>query len=243
MLRFYTVIITHLFSCIGFICGLKKIIRHKDKYSEEEKYKYCRKIVHKVTKKSRATVKVFGTENLPEKPGYVMYSNHQGRFDGLAIIEAHEKPCTVVLNANRGKAIFIRQFLEVLGAKKIVIGDLRSTAKLFREVEQEINEGRNYIIFPEGIFYDNKNTMLDFHTGCMHFVYHSKCPIVPVTLYDTYKVYGVNSLKRVSCEVHFLEPIPYEDYKDLDKSELASVVKARIQAKLDELNESHKNMI
>ena len=38
MLRFYTVIITHLFSCIRFIFGLKKIIKHKERYSEKEKY-------------------------------------------------------------------------------------------------------------------------------------------------------------------------------------------------------------
>ena len=243
MLRFYTVIITHLFSCIRFIFGLKKIIKHKERYSEKEKYNYCRKIVHKVSKASKVTVNVYGTENLPKEPGYVMYSNHQGRYDGLAIIDSHEEPCTVVLNAHRGKALFIRQFLEVLGAKKIVVGDLRGTAKLFREVEEEIKAGRNYIMFPEGIFYDNRNTMIDFHTGCMHFVFHTKCPIVPVTLYDTYKVYGVNSLKRVSCEVHYLKPIPYEEYHGLDKNELASLVKSKIQEKLDELNASHQNNI
>ena len=77
----------------------------------------------------------------------------------------------------------------------------------------------------------------------MHFVFHTKCPIVPVTLYDTYKVYGVNSLKRVSCEVHYLKPIPYEEYHGLDKNELASLVKSKIQEKLDELNASHQNNI
>lgn len=240
MLRFYTVIITHLLSCIKYILGLKKIIKHKDKYTEKEKYDYCHKIVKKVNKASRATVEVYGQENIPSTPGYVMYSNHQGRFDALAIIESHEDPCTVVLNAHRGKALFIRQYLEVLGAKKIVVGDLRSTAKLFKDVEKEIKEGRNYLIFPEGIFYDNKNTLLEFHTGCMHFVYKTKCPILPITIYDTYKVYGVNSLKKVKCEVHYLKPIYYEEYKDLTKNELADLVKSRIQEKLDELNESHK---
>ncbi len=240
MLRFYTVIITHLLSCIRYIFGLKKIIKHKEKYTEKEKYDYCQKIVKKVSKASRVTIDVYGKENIPTIPGYVMYSNHQGRFDALAIIDSHDDPCTVVLNAHRGKALFIRQFLDVLEAKKIVVGDLRRTAKLFKEVEKEINEGRNYLIFPEGIFYDNKNTMLEFHTGCMHFVYKTKCPILPITIYDTYKVYGVNSLKKVKCEVHYLKPIYYEEYKDLDKNELADLVKSRIQEKLDELNESHK---
>ena len=98
MLRFYTVIITHLFSCIRFIFGLKKIIKHKEKYSEKEKYNYCRKIVHKVTKTSKVTVNVYGTENLPKEPGYVMYSNHQGKYDALSIIVDSERPLSVVID-------------------------------------------------------------------------------------------------------------------------------------------------
>lgn len=34
----------------------------------------------------------------------------------------------------------------------------------------------------------------------------SKTPIVPVALIDSYKVFGVNSLKKVNTQVHFLEP-------------------------------------
>lgn len=237
MIRFFLEIFFNLHICIKYYFGLKKIIKNKDKYTLEERYKYCKKILDDVNKKGRITVNVFGLENLPKENGYVMYSNHQGKYDAIGILATHDEPCSVVIKKHRGKAILIRQFLEVLGAKKLEVGNLKGTVKLFKEVEEEVKNGRNYLIFPEGIFYDNKNSLLEFHTGCMRFVKNVKCPVVPVLIYDTYKVFGVNSLKPVSCEVHYLEPLYYDEYKDLTKQELANEIKARIQKRQDERNQ------
>ncbi|MDY2888214.1 MAG: 1-acyl-sn-glycerol-3-phosphate acyltransferase, partial [Candidatus Caccosoma sp.] len=107
---------------------------------------------------------------------------------------------------------------------------------IFNDVANDIKNGKNYLIFPEGYYKDNKNTLQDFHSGCLNVVYQSKCPIVPICLYDTYKVYNVNSLKKVSCEVHYLKPIYYDEYCNLRKHELIKLVKSRIQEKIDELN-------
>lgn len=242
MIRFVLVIMLNLHLSISYLCKLKKMIKHLDNYDDEFRYNYCRSIIQKINKKARITVNSFGAENIPQENGYVMYSNHQGKYDALAILTAHEKPCRVVIKKNRGKAILMRQFLEVLGAKKISMDNLKDTVKKFNEVEQELMEKKNYLIFPEGIFYDNKNSLLEFHTGCMRFLKNVKCPIVPVTIYDTYKVFNVNSVKKVSCEVHFLTPIYYEEYKDLSKQEIAELIKSRIQAKLDERNDYYNSL-
>ncbi len=236
MIRFFLVIALNLHLCIKYLLGLKKIIKNLDNYDDEFRYNYCRNILHIINKKGRITVNAYGTENLPSQNGYVMYANHQGKYDAIGILASHEKPCRVVIKKNRGKALAIRQFLEVLGAKKIVVGDFKGTLQKFKEVEQELLEGKNYLIFPEGIFYDNKNSLLEFHTGCMRFLKNAKCPIIPVAIYDTYKVFNVNSIKKVSCEVHYLNPIYYEEYQELSKQEIASLIKQRIQAKLDERN-------
>lgn len=42
-------------------------------------------------------------------------------------------------------------------------------------------------------------------------------------------------LRKVTTQVHYLKPIPYEEYKDLRKNELCDLVKERIQNKLDEV--------
>lgn len=237
MIRFYLLITLNIFLCYKFYKQLKKIIKNMDSYSRQERYDVCYGMLQTLNRKGKVIVHTYGKENLPNKNGYVMYSNHQGRYDAIGILSTHEKVCSVVMKKEKAKKILMKEFVQVLGAKLLDQKNLREGIKLFKEVEQEINEGMNYLIFPEGYYSNNKNTLQEFHTGCMKFVFKSKCPIIPVTVYDTYKVFGVNSIKKVECEVHYLEPIYYEEYKDLTKIELAELIKGKIQEKLDERNE------
>jgi 1-acyl-sn-glycerol-3-phosphate acyltransferase len=39
----------------------------------------------------------------------------------------------------------------------------------------------------------------------------------------------------LKTEVHFLDPIPYEEFMDMKTQEIAEMVQGRIQDKLDEL--------
>lgn len=237
MLRFYLLIILNVFLCVKYLRRLKRIIKDINSYTIEERYDTCKDMLDTLNRKGKITVHAYGKDNLPKDNGYVMYANHQGRYDAIGVLSTHERPCSVVMKKERSKAILMRQFVEVLGAKLLDQKNLKEGIKIFREVGQEVENGRNYLIFPEGYYSDNKNTLQEFHTGCMRFVYKAKCPIVPVTLYDTYKVFGINSFKKVECEVHYLEPIYYDEYKDLNKHELAELIKERIQEKIDERNE------
>ncbi len=202
----------------------------------ENKYKIVKRIIKKITKRNRATVKAFNKENIPNESSYVMLSNHQGRFDGLAIINSCDVPFSAIVDVTRSNFPLERRFLDLLECKYIKKTNYRETISIFNDVANDIKNGKNYLIFPEGYYKDNKNTLQDFHSGCLNVVYQSKCPIVPICLYETYKVYNVNSLKKVSCEVHYLKPIYYDEYCNLRKHELIKLVKSRIQEKIDELN-------
>ena len=58
----------------------------------------------------------------------------------------------------------------------------------------------------------------------------SQAPIVPVAIIDSYKVFGINSLRKVKTQVHFLNPIFYEEYQGMSTPEIAQMVKERIAA-------------
>ena len=60
-------------------------------------------------------------------------------------------------------------------------------------------------------------------------------PIVPTVLIDSYKALNGNSFKKVEVQIHYLEPITFEEYGSMRKCEIAELVKSRIQAKLDEV--------
>ena len=68
-----------------------------DCYTEEEKYDQLHSIMHRINQAGRVTIDAHGMENLPKKDGYIMFPNHQGLFDTLALFESHEKPFTFVV--------------------------------------------------------------------------------------------------------------------------------------------------
>ena len=81
---------------------------------------------------------------------------------------------------------------------------------------------------------DNKNTLQDFKAGVFKCAMDAKVPVIPVALIDSYKAMDGNSLRKVTTQVHYLKPIPYEEYKDMKKTELAELTKSRIQEAINE---------
>ena len=61
-----------------------------------EAYRFIRKVVIRANKAGRVRIEAKGLENLPAEDGFVMYPNHQGMFDVLAVIECCEKPFAFV---------------------------------------------------------------------------------------------------------------------------------------------------
>ena len=76
--------------------------------------------------------------------------------------------------------------------------------------------------------------MLPFHGGSFRCATKSKCPIVPIALIDCFKVLDQKGSKPVSVQIHYLKPIPYEEYAGMKPAEVAELVKARIAEKIQE---------
>lgn len=207
-----------------------------NKCSEEEGYEYLRYMVTVMQKKGFTRTEVYGTENLPKEGGYVMYPNHQGKYDAYGIISGHEKACTVVMDKAKSYDLFIKEVIDMIKGKRLDKEDVRQAFTIINEVAEEVEQGRRYIIFPEGEYdKEKKNTLTDFKAGCFKTSVKSKTPIVPVTLIDSYKAWNTSSLRMVTTQVHFLEPIYYEEYKGLKTNQIAELVRQRIQEKIDEI--------
>lgn len=100
-----------------------------------------------------------------------------------------------------------------------------------------MKEGRNYLIFAEGTRSRKGNQLLDFKGGSFKSAVKAQCPIVPVALIDSYKSFDTNSIKKLTVQVHFLEPIPYEKYQGMKTTEIAAMVKQRIEETIKEFEE------
>lgn len=228
MLRFCFVILVSIPYIIHYIRKGAYIEKHSDQYTEEDRYALARKVVAVLQRNGRIYTQAFGTENLPKDGGYVMYANHQGKYDALGIIASHDKPCTVVIDKKRSELPIADQFVTLIQGTRLDKSNTKSQVQAILKVVSEVTNGRRYIIFPEGGYYRNRNEVQEFLPGSFKSAMKAKCPIVPVALIDSYKPFELNSLRSVITQVHFLPPINYEDYKGMTSHEIATLTRKKI---------------
>ena len=110
---------------------------------------------------------------------------------------------------------------------------MRQSLEVIQNVTKEVQNGRNYLIFPEGTRSRNGNVMGEFHGGSFRCAVKAKCPIVPFALIDSFKVLDQKGSAPVTVQLHYLQPIPYEEFAGMKATEVADMVKAQIQAVID----------
>ena len=217
--------------------GLPKLYwtaAHADELSEEEKFAVVKMIDDRAIKGGRVEIDAHGVENLPEQDGYILYPNHQGMFDVLAILKLMTRPLSVVFKKELVNIPFLKQICACLGALALDRNDARQGMKVIIEVAEQVKNGKNFLIFAEGTRSREGNKLLDFKGGSFKSAMKAKCPIVPVALVDSYKAFDTGSIRKQKVQVHILEPLYYEEYKDMKTTEIAAEVKARIEAKIAE---------
>lgn len=208
-----------------------------DKYTEEDKYRLAVRMIGRMKKNGRIHTISYGQEKLPKESGYIMFPNHQGKYDTLGIMAAHERPCSVVIDDKASHALITSQFIDLIQGIRMDKTDMRKQVEAIRKVAGEVKKGRIFIIFPEGGYDNNRNTVQEFLAGAFKSAQLARSPIVPVAIYDSYKVFSVNSLRKVRTQVSFLDPIPYEEYKGMNTRAIAQLVKKRIEDELKKLAE------
>lgn len=203
--------------------------KHADKYSEEERYEMLRFIDDRAIKGGRVHIDIHGQENLPEKDGFMLFPNHQGLFDVLAIMKACPRPFSVVAKKEVENVPFLKEVFAIMKAYAIDRNDVRQGMQVILNVAKEVQAGRNYLIFPEGTRTKNPNKVQEFKGGSFKSATKAKCPIVPVVLIDAYKAFDTKSIEKITVQVHILKPMLYEEYKDMKTVEIAAEVKSRIE--------------
>ncbi len=240
MVRFYYVILTGIPLIIFYVAVMSIYAAHPDKYDEYSCYALAQKLIGLLKKRGRISTKVYGTENLPKETGYMMYSNHQGKYDALGIMAAHEQPCSVIMEYERSNMFGVTQFIELIKGKRLKRDDLRQQMRTLNEVAGEVAAGRRYLIFPEGGYDKNHNEVQEFKAGSFKCVQKAKCPIVPVAIWDSYRAFEGKSLKRVVTQVHFLPAISYDEYAGMKTNEISNMVKERIEICMDTIRKEMK---
>ena len=234
MNRIITMVLKNLPVVPGAWFKLCRYAKHSEDYPELEKWRHIQYILRKAITGGNIDLVVTGLENIPAENGFMMYANHQGMFDVLAIAATCDNPLGAVLKKELYDIPFLHQIAVCTKSFPMDREDVRQSLTVIQNVTEEVKNGRSYLIFPEGTRSKLGNQMLDFHGGSFRCATKSKCTIVPICLIDCFKVLDQKGSAPVKVQLHYLKPIPYEEYAGMKPAEVAALVKQRIQEKIDE---------
>ena len=216
-------------------CKLCYYASHVEKYTEKQRYDMLKFIVKRANRCGNVHIDVHGQDNIPKEDGFMFFPNHQGLYDVLAIVDAcPDHPFSVVAKQEVKNIQFLKQVFACMKAFTIDRDDVRQSMKVIMAVSEEVKNGRNYLIFPEGTRSKNGNQVGEFKGGSFKAATKAKCPIVPVALIDSFKPFDTKTISQVDVQVHFLKPMLYEEYKDMKTVEIAAEVKRRIEEVIKE---------
>ena len=218
----------------GAYIKLCRYAKTPEKYSEEEMYRHIQYILKLAVNSGNIDLRVYGKENIPAENGFMLYGNHQGLFDVLAIAATCDNPLGVVLKKELYNVPFLHQIIRCTKSFAMDREDVRQSMTVINAVIKEVKGGRNYLIFPEGTRSKKGNEMLEFHHGSFRCAIKSKCPVIPVAFIDSFKPLDQKGCKPITVQIHYLEPIGYEEYQNMNTAELSELVRERIGAVISE---------
>ncbi len=203
--------------------------KHTDTVPEQEKYDLIRHILTLAVTTGNIDLDIRGLENLPPEDGFLIYANHQGLFDCVALVYACPRPLSSVCKMELKGIPFVQQVIDCTKSFLMDRDDARQSLTVIQNVTKEVMAGRNYVIFPEGTRSREGNKIQEFHGGSFRAATKAKCPVVPVAVVDTHKVFDTKGSAPVSAQLHFLPPIMPEEYEGMKPNDLAELVKGRIE--------------
>lgn len=234
MNRIALMVLRNFWRVPGLFLKLRRYAKHTDKYPEQEKWNHIARIMKYAVASGNIDLVVTGTENLLSVgDGFMLYPNHQGMFDIVAIAATCPRPLGAVLKKELVGIPLLDEIRACTKSFPMDRDDVRQSLTVIQNVIAEVSHGRNYLIFPEGTRSRNGNVMGEFHGGSFRPVVKTKCPIVPLAFIDSFKVLDQKGSKPITVQMHYLKPIMPEEYAGMKGTEVAALVKSRIQECID----------
>ena len=202
--------------------------KNTEKYPELTKWQHIQYIMKLAVNSGNIKFECHGVENIPKENGFLLYGNHQGLFDIVAIAASCPNPLAAVLKKELGGVPFVEQIRQCTNSFCMYREDIRQSMTVINNVIKEVKSGRNYLIFPEGTRSRKGNEMLEFHSGSFKCALKTKAPVLPIAFINSFKVLDEKGCKPVKVQIHYLKPIYFEEYEGMSTAELAALVKERI---------------
>ncbi|QHX35985.1 1-acyl-sn-glycerol-3-phosphate acyltransferase [Spiroplasma sp. TIUS-1] len=205
-------------------------------YTEEYRYRWMQKISKKVLKVAKIRLHVFGQENWLDK-GVVLAPNHQSNLDPLVLFVLNDwsktQPVAFMAKKEMWDSDKTARFVNLIDCVSLDRNSPRSALDAMNQAKTLITKyRRSFVIFPEGTR-SGTEKMAEFQAASMKIGQMAYCPIIPVTIIDSYKLNRKDRPKVINVKVVFGKPILPEKFMSIKTDMLTRNVQKEVQFNYD----------
>ena len=175
-----------------------------------------------------------GIGNIPKDGRLVVYSNHKSYSDAFPIIQIFNRAVTFTPKLSISRLPLVSLYLKSYKAFYIDRKNIRNTAKSLNEAIETVKSGMAMIIFPEGSVKQRDHDLVTMmKPGSFKIALKAEAQILPIRIDGSDRIRDRFPFKRTKRRITILKPIAYDDYKEKNTHEIASLVMDTInQAKV-----------
>jgi 1-acyl-sn-glycerol-3-phosphate acyltransferase len=180
-----------------------------------------------------------GHEDLVRQTPAIFISNHQSAVDILALLPILPTGTRFVAKESLFRIPALGWAIRAAGFIPIDRSRLGKAMRSLDRAAATIQSGDSVILFPEGTRSED-GRLRPFKKGAFHLALRAQVPIVPIGIRGSFERLQPKSLITVAGDVYvrFCDPIPFDEYRNVQVDELKSRLEGVISQALRERKET-----
>ena len=176
-------------------------------------------------------VTTLGYENVPDDEAVLFVGNHLSFFDTIISYSQMKTRCGYIAKDNLAHIPILSWNMRFLFCLFLDRSDLKQGLETIRKAIDYVKNGISVFIYPEGTRNKGTDPLLEFHSGSFKIAEKTGCPIVPVCITNSNKVFEdqLPKIKRTTVYVEYLPAIDTTNLTKEEKKELSDRIRGELE--------------
>lgn len=178
---------------------------------------------------------VSGLENVPKDEPVLYVANHRSYFDIVTCYTLVKNNTGFIAKKEMEKFPSVQRWMKYINCQFLDRDNVREGLKTILKCIDLIKEGTSIFVFPEGTR-SLGGEMLPFKEGSFKIATKTGCPIIPIAIKDTEKIFEAHlpKVEKRTVSIQFGEPIYPSELSAAEKKFIGAHVQDKIRTMLDE---------
>ncbi len=150
-------------------------------------------ITRAVVKITGTKVAVLGLDQIDPSGTYIFMSNHVSNLDPAILMPLIPRRTSVMVKKEMWRIPILGYAFNLAALVPVDRSNLKAAARSVRSAADVLRQGINMMVYPEGTR-SRDGRLLPFKRGAFHLAAETGCPIVPVTMLNTFEMMPRGSL-------------------------------------------------